>query len=339
MRSFFCLQKKKQKNYERDEERSETYTKEMKNVLLVTILTVSSLFGTIRCEGGDAASSGDEFCPAKKCGQRPTEIERWKCVGEHLFAPQSNKGRLVVQNHQYGWGNTLASLMLSAQVAAMLDARIALIKDVAHLWKLPRVYSHDTSRHEHFEYDRVGRNNPEDWDHWTSNLSNSAEFRSKYDNRTLYQWFWAADGLQTVLQRGTPCLTAAMPMFAKCMKEVPEFSGMLLIMPILHTLFSQPNELMVEHLRTIRRRLNLPLLENGTEPVPGLWGLYTPGYYLLALHIRIIPLGFEVDAKAHNADEIIQKKVQQNLLTGRKVLAYWYKSTRLLVQTYRRYES
>jgi len=58
IRSFFCLQKNAQKNYERDEERSETYTKEMKNVLFVTILTASALFGTIRCEDGDAASSG-----------------------------------------------------------------------------------------------------------------------------------------------------------------------------------------------------------------------------------------------------------------------------------------
>jgi hypothetical protein len=58
MQSFFCLQKNAQKNYERDEERSETYTKEMKNVLFVTILTTSSLFGTIRSEGGDAVSSG-----------------------------------------------------------------------------------------------------------------------------------------------------------------------------------------------------------------------------------------------------------------------------------------
>jgi hypothetical protein len=63
--------------------------------------------------------------------------------------------------------------MISAQVEVMLDARVALIKDVAHLWKLPRVYPQDTSRHEHFKYDRVGRN--EDWEHWTSNLF---EFRS-----------------------------------------------------------------------------------------------------------------------------------------------------------------
>jgi hypothetical protein len=46
-------------------------------------------------------------------------------------------------------------------------------------------------------------------------------------------------------------------------------------------------------LSTIRKRLELPELTLGAEPRPGAWGLRTPGYYLLALHFRSFPQGFE----------------------------------------------
>ncbi len=46
-------------------------------------------------------------------------------------------------------------------------------------------------------------------------------------------------------------------------------------------------------LSVIRKRLNLPALAPGSEPAPGAYGLGTPGYYLIGLHFRAMPLGFE----------------------------------------------
>jgi hypothetical protein len=56
---------------------------------------------------------------------------------------------------------------------------------------------------------------------------------------------------------------------------------------------SPPPWTQVRILATMRRRLGLPALAPNTEPAPGAHGLRTPGYYIVALHFRRIPLGFE----------------------------------------------
>jgi len=63
--------------------------------------------------------------------------------------------------------------------------------------------------------------------------------------------------------------------------------------PVYYSLFSRPGPVIVHTLKASRERMELPQLADGLEEVPGAWGLRTPGYYILALHFRAIPIGFE----------------------------------------------
>jgi hypothetical protein len=65
---------------------------------------------------------------------------------------------------------------------------------------------------------------------------------------------------------------------------------------------------MIDLLKKVRNHLSLPELEPGLEPNPGAWGLYTPGYYIFALHFRMIPLGFEpLSVMLNDADQLKHK--------------------------------
>ena len=98
------------------------------------------------------------------------------------------------------------------------------------------------------------------------------------------------------------CLPKVLKRFLKptCVNELPEF---MLLVPHYYTLFRRPAPPLVKALRTIRRRLHLPVLADGLEPAPGAWGLHTPGYYIYALHFRRVPLGFEPLSAEINAGQ------------------------------------
>lgn len=75
----------------------------------------------------------------------------------------------------------------------------------------------------------------------------------------------------------------------------------LLQVPFYYGLFARPSPVTVEALTKIRVRNGIPLLLAGVERHPGVWGLRTPGYYIVAFHFRAMPLGFEPMAKVtHN---------------------------------------
>jgi hypothetical protein len=96
-----------------------------------------------------------------------------------------------------------------------------------------------------------------------------------------------------------------MPKFVKCAKLMSSINYMrdpLLSVPIYYTLFRRPSKILVEKLNTIRGRLRLPRLKAGVEPAAGAWALRTPRYYILALHFRMVPLGFEPLSVEINAD-------------------------------------
>ena len=57
--------------------------------------------------------------------------------------------------------------------------------------------------------------------------------------------------------------------------------------------FKRPSTKMIEYIKIIRKNIGLPTLPSGLEEIPGQWGIRTPGYYILAVHYRNIPIGFE----------------------------------------------
>ena len=89
------------------------------------------------------------------------------------------------------------------------------------------------------------------------------------------------------------CLRAAFPGNESCINQRAfqlSFSA----------IFSRPSPVLKDALTTIRSRLALPELSLGVESQPGAWGLRTPGYYILGLHFRSFPQGFE--GFTNNAD-------------------------------------
>ena len=109
---------------------------------------------------------------------------------------------------------------------------------------------------------------------------------------------------QKLITKGQ-CLTEVLTTFGKCKKNSYDPSTN---MPIYYHVFKKPTKLMIDHLKRIRKNLWLPELESGLEPNPGAWGLYTPGYYLFALHFRMIPLGFEpLSVMLNEADQLKRK--------------------------------
>jgi hypothetical protein len=99
----------------------------------------------------------------------------------------------------------------------------------------------------------------------------------------------------------------------------------MLNMPIFYAVFKKPTQRMVSYLKEIREKLQLPLLEPGLEPNPGQWGLFTPGYYIFALHFRMIPLGFEPLSVMLNEANHLQQKLDD-------LMGFWETARKLAKQ-------
>lgn len=83
------------------------------------------------------------------------------------------------------------------------------------------------------------------------------------------------------------CLRAALPRFFECVQNVP----LLKPVPFFAYVFNRPSPFLVDSLRKIRLRNGLRPEDDSTTP--GLTGLRSNGYYVLALHFRAMPIGFE----------------------------------------------
>lgn len=84
------------------------------------------------------------------------------------------------------------------------------------------------------------------------------------------------------------CFQAALPKFFEC---ITPHDDVLMFAPVFYGLFSRPSSVLVDYLSRMRSENSLPVPEG--EPVPGAWGLRSKETYVLALHYRGAPLGFE----------------------------------------------
>jgi hypothetical protein len=148
---------------------------------------------------------------------------------------------------------------------------------------------------------------------WIEKISESEKELKKFDNRVFLT---KTCGTNSHLMMNAKCLTEALPLFGKCAREFYA-SGRryfelqsLVNLPIFYALFQKPAPMMVKYLKEIRSKLSLPQLEPNFEPSPGSWGLYTPGYYILAFHFRNIPLGFEPLSVMLNDEKGVQRRVR-----------------------------
>jgi hypothetical protein len=108
------------------------------------------------------------------------------------------------------------------------------------------------------------------------------------------------------------------PKFGKCLQQNGgnHFDNNMLSIPFFHNLFSSPTKELVSKLKDIRTRLRLPSIDN-IEKIPGSLGLFTPGYYIFAMHFRKVPLGFEPMSVELNKDN--NKKWRDEILE-----AFWF---------------
>ncbi len=99
------------------------------------------------------------FCPAKACASNQTEVERWDCWGKHLFRPRNSRGRYVQHPCAgLGWGNSMSSLIIAAELASVLNARLVFEQEIDHLWELPREYNLPRAYpREHWSYEKNAR--------------------------------------------------------------------------------------------------------------------------------------------------------------------------------------
>lgn len=184
-----------------------------------------------------------------------------------------------------------------------------------------------------FDYEIHGRA-PNRFGNWVKNMTNKVR-KAKKDGKSLTTKTLAAPHYtKPVLNAGIcggdrdfilsgNCLSHVMPKFIECASQgsqgyMPE---PLLSVPFFHTLFQRPGPILQKKLKVVRRRLGLPLLEPGLEPYPGAWGLYTPGYYIFAMHFRRVPLGFEPLSVELNTDA--NRKWRLSVLED-----FWYTAQR-----------
>ena len=253
-------------------------------------------------------SISEGFCAVKACALNSTnEIDRWDCFGSFLFRPPADHGRYVLHPCEgLGWGNGMSSLMIAAQLASAIDGRLLFQRDFTHLWELPMKYNvkHDPfhSNPLLWSYETYGRDE-ESYRQWIRSIQTNETFLKSFNHQVINSGVCMMDGKLTKLGE---CVTEALPTFGKCLNRLsfPSDSS-----PVYYSVFRRPTPLMVRHLRAVRERLALPPLAPGLEPNPGQWGLYTPGYYLFALHFRMIPLGFEPLSVMLNEKEQLDYKL------------------------------
>jgi len=128
------------------------------------------------------------------------------------------------------------------------------------------------------------------WWEWYRNVASNAQ--SHYGNNTQITYVNSATSYGSMYLQN-PCIQSLFPDFYACVLKDPVCPQDPLYALVFDALFRYPSAALHSSLNKIRKRLELPYLPAGTEPQPGAWGLRTPGTYLLALHFRALPGGFE----------------------------------------------
>ena len=110
--------------------------------------------------------NGRLYCPAKYvCKSKPTEIERWECLGQMLYSPNNTAAILaqhvnpevdiedahvplikeIMVTHDcsgVGWGNAMRGLYGAVSIAANMGRRLIVMYDAMHRMFLPPYGDH-----------------------------------------------------------------------------------------------------------------------------------------------------------------------------------------------------
>ena len=285
-------------------------------IRFVIVLAILGLIFAKKSKKTDGAKRSSKvtvnFCPSLQCAEEfNTEQERWDCIGKQLFEPIP-EGKSVLDYYYIehdcggvGWGNSVRGLFNAASMAALTGRRLIVTHapfnrlflspygEESQPWDfgLSKVRPNKFDRGS-WDYEAFGRSK-EKFISWAAQIRDKPETLNMPDRVMLAA---VCGGDRSIMVEGE-CLSKSMPSFVGCARASHSPTTYLpdnvLSAPFFYMMFKRPAPRLVELLNMVRQRLELPQLTREQEPIPGSRGLYTPGYYLFALHVRHIPVGFE----------------------------------------------
>jgi len=262
------------------------------------------------------------------CKDTSSNIEQIQCVSSTVYrnvpvgTKSVDRGLIIYENSQ-GWGNCVNGLYTVFPFAAMLGRRVVinipyyracfLPVDGSVSWALiPNQMEKDYDMlHKDIEFalHGSGHTKPEGAKAWADRIRSG---NLTYSAHNLHTY---VNGPQLQVNS---CLQEALPGNAACLEERARGA-------VLPAVVHRPSPQLCKALSSIRKRLKLPELPPGSEPRPGAFGLRSPGFYLLALHFRGYPQGFEGigdnrQFELHNETLALSWTQQKSLLVQRRKL-------------------
>lgn len=254
------------------------------------------------------------YCPLQHCADEPTELDKWECLGRHLFSATGTLDYFVEHDcGGVGWGNSIRGLYNAGAIAAVAGRRLIVTHAAFNRVFFPpnasmtswdyglgsagtdhASYMARYEMRQYFDFEVHGRS-PGRFNAWANEVKTNGR-NTSYTKKILVAG--VCGGEREMITTGG-CMQHVMPNFLKCTvdpmaNQQTHVQDNMMGIPFFYTLFRRPNPAILgKTLSMIRTRLDLPQLVAGSEPTPGAWGLRTPGYYILALHFRRIPIGFE----------------------------------------------
>ena len=208
-----------------------------------------------------------------------------------------------------GWGNSIRAYYAGVSLAVTTGRRLIHVYSASNRnflppnesvksWDFGLKYSHQDVGH--FDYAKHGQR-PGRYKKFSRALEKNGTL--PYEHKVLTTALCGGD--DEFLTTGN-CMNKLLPIFTSCVREDQVSTNI----PFLYYLFRQPGPFMETALERIRTRLGLPAPQPGDTHR----GLRSDGIYILALHFRRIPVGFEPLALDLNSGR--QLEMRLNALQG-----------------------
>ena len=268
-----------------------------------------------------AVARGGELCDVQTCsrdtdGKVTLERDRIDCVSYRVFRdapPKTQRGEvagddqgIIIYKNGQGWGNCINGLYTIFPFAAALGRRVIIdisyyrmcflpsdhgSPEWAHVpqWPLATRSKHEKNSTMLFhDIEYAVQRQQSGVDVWNARLRNEELVYAEHTQEPQNVYcngpnFWLNSCLNSTF-RGR-----AHNPSCPSNEGVDSVAKAAVLPAVVH----RPSLVLQSALSDIRERLGLPMAPPNTEPRPGSSGIRSPGTYILALHFRAIPQGFE----------------------------------------------
>ena len=254
-------------------------------------------------------ASSASFCPIKEeCLAVESEVDRWDCINRFIFRPldRSPKEEQFVEFdcHGVGWGNSIRAYYAGVSLAVTTGRRLIHVYPASNRnflppnesvksWNYGRQYGYQDVAQ--FDYAKHGQR-PGRYKKFSRALEKNGTL--PYSSSILSTALCGGD--EEFLTTGN-CMNRLLPIFTSCARE----DQVSMNIPFFYYLFRRPGTFIESTLERIRQRLDLPAPQPGDHHR----GLRSDGIYILALHFRRIPVGFEPLALELNSGRQLEMRL------------------------------